>query len=196
MCACPAGKLGKEWWEANAEGICGGDEYGFSSTTREREQAVHYAKGAGWADPKDAQTVIEMKMGMIDRGAELEWLSQYPHERECLFPPLTGIEAVGADVDGQMLKLTCRLSVNLSAQTLDQVLSRRRKMLKDMARGIELELHEQLKDDPALVETSTKLLGKAFEYGAMDHDVSWFNDDDNFAQVMQEAFKSAAILSF
>ena len=56
----------------------------------------------------------------------------------------------------------------------------------DMARGIELELHEQLKDEPPLVETSIKLLGKAFEYGALDHDVSWFNDDDNFAQVMQE----------
>ena len=33
-----------------------------------------------------------MPTGMIDRGADLEWLSQYPHEKECLFAPLTGIE--------------------------------------------------------------------------------------------------------
>ena len=26
---------------------------------------------------------------MIDRGADLSWLSQYPHEREVLLPPLT-----------------------------------------------------------------------------------------------------------
>ena len=32
--------------------------------------------------------VFEMQMGMIDRGAELGWISQYPHERECLFAPL------------------------------------------------------------------------------------------------------------
>ena len=25
---------------------------------------------------------------MIDRGAELEWVSQYPHEREILYPDL------------------------------------------------------------------------------------------------------------
>ena len=34
-----------------------------------------------------------MQMGMVDRGADLSWLSQYPHEREVLLPPLTGIEA-------------------------------------------------------------------------------------------------------
>ena len=84
--------------------------------------------GGGWAKSNDAMTVFEMKMGMIDRGAELTWLSQYPHERECLFPPLTGMEAIGADVDGKLLNFTARLSVNLSAQTLDQVLSRRRKV--------------------------------------------------------------------
>ena len=32
--------------------------------------------------------VFEMQMGMIDRGAELKWISQYPHEEECLFAPL------------------------------------------------------------------------------------------------------------
>jgi hypothetical protein len=34
-----------------------------------------------------------LQMGMVDRGADLSWLSQYPHEREVLLPPLTGIEA-------------------------------------------------------------------------------------------------------
>ena len=51
------------------QGVRGGVEYGFSSTTMEREQAVAYADGA-------ASTVFEMQMGLVDRGAELTWLSQ------------------------------------------------------------------------------------------------------------------------
>ena len=38
-------------------------------------------------------------MGMIDRGAALDWLSQYPDECEILLPPLTAIEMLeGSDV--------------------------------------------------------------------------------------------------
>ena len=50
------------------------------------------------------------------------WLSQYPHEREVLLPPLTGVEALHSDVEGNMLVIQSRFSLNLSAQTLEQVL--------------------------------------------------------------------------
>jgi hypothetical protein len=33
-----------------------------------------------------------MLMGMVNRGAFLGWLSQYPDEAEILVPPLTGLE--------------------------------------------------------------------------------------------------------
>ena len=33
--------------------------------------------------------VFEIQQGMVDRGADIGWLSQYPHEREILFGPLT-----------------------------------------------------------------------------------------------------------
>mgnify|MGYP002053436878 CR=1 FL=1 len=36
--------------------------------------------------------VLEIRQGMVNRGADISWLSQYPHERETLFGPLTGIE--------------------------------------------------------------------------------------------------------
>ena len=39
------GRLPDEFWRPNRFGVAGGVEYGFSSTTTEREQAVHYAKG-------------------------------------------------------------------------------------------------------------------------------------------------------
>ena len=50
-------------------GISGGVEFGFSSTTAQKEQAVHYSRG-------NASTVFEMEMGMVDKGADVSWLSQ------------------------------------------------------------------------------------------------------------------------
>ena len=44
-------------------------------------------------------------MGMVDRGADISWLSQYPHEKEILFAPLTGLEVQGSRVDGSVLTL-------------------------------------------------------------------------------------------
>jgi len=129
-------------------------------------------------------TIFEMQMGMVDRGADLTWLSQYPHEKEVLLPPLTGIEALTSDVEGSMLVIHSRLSLNLSAQTLEQVLSRRRKMLMDMAAGIELELRESLSEVP--YKLARRILRKALEYGAYTYPPEWFNNDDNFSKVMQE----------
>ena len=61
--------LPASFFEPNEENVCGGIEYGFSSTTTAAQQAQHYADGK-------ASTVFEMRMGLIDRGAELDWLSQ------------------------------------------------------------------------------------------------------------------------
>ena len=64
-----------------------------------------------------------MQQGMVDRGAEMEWLSQYPHEKEVLFPPLTGLEALSTEVDGASLLVLTRLSLNMASLTLEQVIS-------------------------------------------------------------------------
>ena len=68
----------------------------FLSTSRSRETAVHYA---GLKQP----IVIEMEMGMTGRGADLSWLSQWPHEEEVAFPPLTGYEVLSTRVEGSTL---------------------------------------------------------------------------------------------
>ena len=115
-------KLPKEFWVPNAMGVRGGIEYGFSSTTTDREQALHYATAGGAGKDGDAMTIFEMQMGMVDRGADLSWLSQYPHEKEVLFPPLTGLEALETEVDGSSLLIITRLSLNMTSLTLEQVL--------------------------------------------------------------------------
>lgn len=54
-----------------------------TSTTTDRDVAMRYA-GSG-----KVGMVFEIQMGMVDRGAELKWLSQYPGEAEICFAPLT-----------------------------------------------------------------------------------------------------------
>ena len=173
--------LPKEFWVPNDMGVRGGIEYGFSSTTTNREQALLFAGGQ---QLEDASTIFEMQMGMVDRGADLTWLSQYPHEAEVLLPPLTGIEALSVEVEGSMLVLHSRLSLNLASLTLEQVLSRRRKMLMDMVSGIELELRDQLGEQ--LFFFGRSLLQRALAYGPLSKDPEWFNDDENFSYVMQQ----------
>ena len=79
-----------------------------------------------------------MKLGMIDRGAQLEWLSQYPHEREILLPPLTAMEVVEIEdfVDGgafQIRKLHVRLNTNMVSMTIENLLSTRKKQVSELA---------------------------------------------------------------
>ena len=126
------------FWARDAEGVAGGVEFGFMSTTTEREQAAHYAGSAS------APTVLEMRQGLVDRGASLSWLSEYPHEEEVLFGPLTGLEALQSRVAGGTLLVEMRLSLNQQALTLEQVLGKRRKLLVEMGENMLLELRASL----------------------------------------------------
>ena len=83
-------KLPDEFWEPNEFGVKGGVENAFMSTTTTRDVAMGYAKGSGTR----MGIVIEVQQGMVNRGADVSWLSQYPHEKETLFGPLTGIEVL------------------------------------------------------------------------------------------------------
>ena len=121
--------LPRSFYVANEEGVKGGVEYGFTSTTVDRAQALHYAQGK-------ASTVLEMEMGLVDRGADLSWLSQYGHEREILFPPLMGLQVVSTRVRGSVLVAQVRLSLNMLSLTLEEVVSKRRKLVWDTCASV------------------------------------------------------------
>ena len=58
-----------EFWTKNEQGVKGGIEYAFMSTTPDRSVAEQYSQdGYG--------IIVEINQGMIDRGAEIAWLSQ------------------------------------------------------------------------------------------------------------------------
>merc|ERR1719210_1854547 len=122
------GLLPEKFWEKNAFGVCGGVEFGFLSTTTNQEVVT---KTYGKASAR-AATMFEIKMGMVDRGADIQAFSQYPHEAEICFAPLTGLEVQGTRVQGSLLVIEARLSINLASLTIEQVVSKRKKMVVDM----------------------------------------------------------------
>ena len=52
------------------------------STTTNRDVAVGYAGGLDASGAGSTPMIFEFGQGMVNRGAELEWLSQYPGENE------------------------------------------------------------------------------------------------------------------
>ena len=66
---------------------------------------------------------------------------------------------MNTDVDGSTLVVHSRLSLNLAGGTLEQVLSRRRRMLMDMVDGFELEVRDALtpKDDGGATQKQVQI---------------------------------------
>jgi len=62
--------LPDNFWQPNEFKVRGGVEFGFMSTTLNGEVAMDYAAGGG------AGVIFEIQQGMVDRGADLSWLSQ------------------------------------------------------------------------------------------------------------------------
>eukprot|EP00966_Prymnesium_polylepis_P130877 3026952-Prymnesium_polylepis.1 len=130
--------LPSEFWVKNRFGVCGGVEPAFMSTTTEQDVAMGYASGIRGA----TGIVFEIQQGMVDRGADIGWLSQYPHEAEVLFAPLAGLEVQSSRIDGEVVVLEIRLSINLSSATMDQVIAKRHKLLCEMADNLVLEARQ------------------------------------------------------
>ena len=201
--------LPTNFFEANAEGVRGGIEYGFSSTTIDRLQAMHYASGK-------ASTIFEMDMGLIDRGANLSWLSQCacsilrfrmhgtygtwsesvcdnladPHEKEILFPPLMGQQALSTRVHGATLTVEMRLNLNMQSLTLEEVLSKRRKLLEEAQQSMASEVRMALAGTGyeeigvRMFDAEVQKSGALHKEGGARHDGDWFNDDSHFKQAV------------
>ena len=188
------GVLPPEFWEANEFGVRGGIEQGFMSTTQDRQVALEYARTGGRTG---CGIVFEIQQGMIDRGADLQWLSQYPHELEILFAPLTGLEVNGTRVEGSVLVVMTRLTVNLQAPTIEQVISKRRRAVADTCSNLAAELHQEMATSPEWAELSEHTAAAEAVLSEMlsrlsTHEAERYNDDDVFADTMQAAVQAKA----
>ena len=126
-------------------------------------------------------------MGMVDRGADISWLSQYPHEREILFAPLASLELRATRVEGRVLVVEVRANINLSALTIEQVVAKRHNLISSMGGGIKAELHADLARDLC---PFPKGPARGFQV-AIEHDVLQnapvsFNNDARFGSAVND----------
>ena len=126
--------LPEQFW--GATGFRGGIEPGLMSTTTNREIAVQYS---GMRENRG--TVFEIIVGRIDIGADLSWISQYPGEKEILFPPLTCLEVIDEPrVEGNIIVFPLRANMNLKCLTLEQLEERRKLLHLAMTKNLREEL--------------------------------------------------------
>jgi len=171
--------LPPQFWESDEYGLSGGVEFGFTSTTVHRAQAMHYAQG-------QASLIFESRMGLTDRGADLSWLSQYPHEREVLFGPLLGQQPLATRVEGSTLVVQTRMSLNMMSLTLEQVFNKRLRLLREMGAGMVLEVRAALAGSGVEVRESERLRVE-LEAGVLQHEPAHYNEDRGFLGAVERA---------
>jgi len=176
--------LPDEFWQPNEFGVKGGIENAFMSTTTQRGVAMSYAKGDG----QRVGIVLEMRQGMVDRGANIGWLSQYAHEEEFLFGPLTGIEVLGTRTDSSILIVEVTFSVNLTALTLEQVLGKRKGLVENMMKDMR---SEALQLWPPLLGPGgdARMAPQLREMMPATRESEWYNNNQNFLAAVQEVVK-------
>ena len=154
------------------------------STTTDEAVALTFAKEG---DARTASTLVVASMGMVDRGATLDWLSQYPHEREVLLPPLTAMEVVDIEdfVDSgafQIRKLHVRLNTNMVSMTIENLLSVRKKQVSELVEIVARDMSNH--DMAADIGKRTKKL-RAAQAKVQHQPSEAFNENQTFLQYAQ-----------
>lgn len=175
------------FWQPNSDGVRGGIEGAFMSTTKDRAVAMQYAASGGRG------IVFEIQQGMIDRGADVGWASQYAHEAEILFAPLTGLEVQSTKVHGSVLVVGVSLSVNLSSLTIEQVIGKRKKLVSDAADGAALQTRSRVlqSNAPELSDQAAELVQLVCGKQVLHFEADFFNEDENLSWAVDAVTKVA-----
>ena len=140
-------------------GVLGGVERAFMSTTTNKRVALFYIAG------RKVPTVFTIQVGAANMGAGLSYLSQFPQEEEVLMPPGSHLEIVGPAVvrDG-VLEVPLQISCP-QTPTVKQSRASRKTNLLGMANHTLLEIRRDL---AALAEQP-----RAGQRAAQDFVCSW-----------------------
>ena len=180
--------LDEMWSSGDKRGVKGGVEYGFLSTTTNKDIAYEYSgvkSGNG--------IVFEINVGAIDIGAELKSISQYPGENELLFGPLSNLEVVGFPrvemFHGKPLfVIPLDININLKSQTIQELVERRKNMLMALVQNMKREIDFDISIVVGSAGAGTdENIDFPIQDRKFDPDVAyetleaeWFNSDENF----------------
>ena len=104
-------------------------------------------------------------------------MSQYPHEKEVLYAPLTGLEVQDTTRKGNVLHISTRLNTNLKVQTIEEMQSK--------MKSIHLNLVGIVRED--LQSNGITELGILDNHKALARDKSalQFNNADYYLEMTQ-----------
>ena len=148
------GQLPDSFYKPNIFNVKGGIERGFMSTTTVLNEAAKFLKEGRIG------VVYEMNMGMIDRGADVSVMSQYPHQREMLFAPLTGLEVQETTRKGNVLYISTRLNINLKIQTIEEMQSKMKNIHLNLVGIVQEDLESKGITELALLDKHKEMAGQ------------------------------------
>ena len=134
--------LPSAFFTPDEQGFCGVVEPAFLSMSDDEATALRYS---GLADGKKA-TIFELQLGKASLGAEVEWLSQFPHERERILPPWTHLEVVGTPTvrEDDVTVVELRPTVFQNVRTVEEVTGARREEIKAHISGLVIDLRNEV----------------------------------------------------
>jgi ankyrin repeat protein len=136
-------------------------EYGFMSTSADRNVAVQYS-GAKEGKPKAG--ILQIHPNAVDRGADISGFSQYPAEREFLFVPYSFIQSEGRqrtevlDGGGVLTVVSVRVNVNLKTETVEELKTKKKQLHLASAHAMVEELRCELGEWAAAPSAAERLL--------------------------------------
>jgi hypothetical protein len=119
-----------QFHKPDANGCKGYAEWGFMSTTANREIAVMYS---GVRESKPRATVLQIKTSSVNRAAYIEMYSQYSQEREYLWVPLSYMQPEGGQVFeasqyGVLYTIDVSVNANGTAATIEDLLGKKKQL--------------------------------------------------------------------
>jgi hypothetical protein len=130
------------------QGCSGYAEWGFLSTTSDRDVALGYS---GVRERRSKAMVMVIETSAIDRGADISEFSQYPGEREFLYLPCSFIQRTRRGnrrvqvVDGGLVTfVSVKVNLNIKTQTVEELREQKKSLHLVSARSILSEVHFEL----------------------------------------------------
>jgi ankyrin repeat protein len=136
------------FFQIDDKGCSGYAEWGFLSTTSDRDVALGYS---GVKERRPKAMVMEIETSSIDRGADISEFSQYPGEKEFLYLPCSFVQRVRQGsgrvqvVDGGLV--TCfsvKVNLNIKTQNVEELQEQKKTMHMVSARAMIEEVRYEL----------------------------------------------------
>lgn len=131
--------------ENGCKGFC---EWGFMSTTSDKNIALRYS---GVEEKRPKPTVLVVKVSSVDRGACIKSMSQYQDEIEYLWLPCSFVEENGPKYlevtdDGAVTMIPVKINCNLKLLTVEDFISQKKKQHLQSFHFLQADVKSQLED--------------------------------------------------